>query len=492
MLIFDPPELEGQLNNAIQRWLVHTGISIREFGYEVIDPSTPDFDPTQYVDEVLTRSTEIYLNYPSALVNSEESNSVPIETYGGFIDFVEELDQLTTIGNLGYRSHKRFIVRIYMWPQTIKAIKSGLTEEMLLLDEPIRVFLLKKLSLLADCEERSNAIQDLAFDNNDVLDEYLRLNETIENTKNEILECVPFSRDCTKRYLPAKFQHSGNTISCSLLTTSTTHGLFSLATGHGIKPVHAGGDYDLAIEITGNPLPDSNVIQNAVEAYLFELSAIVGFCPNVIPIGGIKAKMQPELLTGVTVSRELPKMMIGTGMSELLRLYNSAETTSDLEIKILFFAKTIEYVSRTVLRRNLIESLIPSLTAMDLNNISATDGEKIEEAVEANRKYSKDRDATRLTIRVCCDHSTILAIAPPFLSPKSSKKTSINREAFLKDFSFAISDTRNSIAHAKANYVATGKECPEKEIEQFVECVRLASQQVIRWYGSQSEAARVS
>ena len=84
--------------------------------------------------------------------------------------------------------------------------------------------------------------------------------------------------------------------------------------------------------------------------------------------------------------------------------------------------------------------------------------------------------------------------APPFLrklaaiTDASAKQ---DKEVATREFSFALSATRNAIAHAKANYEPTGEECPETQLSQFVACVEIAAQQVIRWFARCPEHQRV-
>jgi hypothetical protein len=47
------------------------------------------------------------------------------------------------------------------------------------------------------------------------------------------------------------------------------------------------------------------------------------------------------------------------------------------------------------------------------------------------------------------------------------------------------------IAHAKANYLPKGKECPEEEMVIFVEKIRALAFQVIKWYANIHENQRI-
>jgi hypothetical protein len=55
----------------------------------------------------------------------------------------------------------------------------------------------------------------------------------------------------------------------------------------------------------------------------------------------------------------------------------------------------------------------------------------------------------------------------------------------------AIYDTRNEIAHTKANYEKKGKECPGKHKEQFSKILDVIAVRCIRWFAIQSEDKRV-
>jgi hypothetical protein len=65
------------------------------------------------------------------------------------------------------------------------------------------------------------------------------------------------------------------------------------------------------------------------------------------------------------------------------------------------------------------------------------------------------------------------------------------KEEALTELGASLYATRNRTAHAKANYESTGEECPEEQLTDFVECVKLAAQQAVRWYHSRAEDARV-
>ena len=61
---------------------------------------------------------------------------------------------------------------------------------------------------------------------------------------------------------------------------------------------------------------------------------------------------------------------------------------------------------------------------------------------------------------------------------------------FLQNIATAICNTRNEIAHAKANYTPKQLECPYKEREQFCQMLEIVAVKAIRWFALQPEEKR--
>lgn len=65
------------------------------------------------------------------------------------------------------------------------------------------------------------------------------------------------------------------------------------------------------------------------------------------------------------------------------------------------------------------------------------------------------------------------------------------QQEYMEILAEAIYDTRNEIAHAKANYKKKGKECPQKQKNEFVEMLDYIAVKCIRWFSMQPEEKRV-
>ena len=103
-------------------------------------------------------------------------------------------------------------------------------------------------------------------------------------------------------------------------------------------------DDDLFVEIRfETPLPE-NLVQNIVQAYLFELSTSLGVCLVVWPL---PESFDPD--DGIDVDKfptyRLRPLLLGRGLPNLLKLYNQGVAATAADIQILLFTKGEEYGS---------------------------------------------------------------------------------------------------------------------------------------------------
>ena len=108
-------------------------------------------------------------------------------------------------------------------------------------------------------------------------------------------------------------------------------------------------------------------------------------------------------------------------------------------------------------------------------------------------KYYADDILEKGTIVTAVSLEKIWDKTPNFIK---GKQTSLPEEtsqiAFLEKISDCIYNTRNEIAHAKANYEKRGNECPQKHKAEFCEMLDLISVRCIRWFAMQPEEKRVA
>ncbi len=195
-------------------------------------------------------------------------------------------------------------------------------------------------------------------------------------------------------------------------------------------------------------------------------------------------------------SREirLRPLLHGKGIKEVIDIYARGFNTTFAEHRILSFCRVIEYVSQTVIRKDLIEKATNKLSS---NRVFLPDSDFILELgkiFEQHNETRKDYQAFKITVENCCDIYELVKVAPNHL--KKTKKITLNSDskqiegAFLEIID-SITATRNKLSHAKTNYNARGGECPEEHMEAFSLFLDIVAQQVIRWFGLQKEENRI-
>ena len=147
----------------------------------------------------------------------------------------------------------------------------------------------------------------------------------------------------------------------------------------------------------------------------------------------------------------------------------------------------------TVVREKQYEDLRKRLLSREALNPNADYLDGLLRLVEENRVLKRDAEALKLSIERCCDSVPMASHAPKYLSrlgAVSAQSSSEDRKSALSDLADALTATRNQLAHAKANYRSTGKECPPEQIDSLVACAKLAAEQCIRWYAARSPELR--
>ncbi|HDZ3730317.1 TPA: hypothetical protein RSW61_001915 [Vibrio harveyi] len=185
------------------------------------------------------------------------------------------------------------------------------------------------------------------------------------------------------------------------------------------------------------------------------------------------------------------QLIVCDDTDKVISLYNKAMVCDDDEVAILFYSKVIEFVSETVVRTKVTDEARKVLSS---NRALTPDANFIKELQELFKEhsYQKDSDSLKLAVQTCGYFRDLDGKVPEFI--KSRVKSELKKGGVwgaLGTLADSITATRNSIAHAKANYKITGKEIPEEQYDQLSELLRVLSQQCIRWYAAQSPLVRV-
>ncbi|RGL29738.1 hypothetical protein DXC69_24680 [Paenibacillus polymyxa] len=249
---------------------------------------------------------------------------------------------------------------------------------------------------------------------------------------------------------------------------------------------------DLFIEVTSEIQINEALIDDLIQAYMFELSSSLNIKLFVSP-RPVYYELEYELQEGEENIRLRP-LVAGKGNKELYQIYNACASIEDPEILVLMYTKVIEYVSQTVVRRELLESVMTKLYSPKTLSPDANYVLELEKLFDDLGNYRKDKEAIRITIEVCCDVVELKEHAPRYLkniNKMNIQSTREEKKQSLLELSNAISDTRNMIAHAKTNYKNKGYECSKDEMKQFSTCLKIVADQVIRWFSRQHDDSKV-
>ncbi|GEM_PF-3110168 len=295
-----------------------------------------------------------------------------------------------------------------------------------------------------------------------------------------------------------KSTYNGSDVICSVVRGITLFALKVIESGEYDEynpPLHWS---ECFIKIQGENLSEQDYY-NIASSYIFELSAC-----DIVNLNFSSREEYVDLDTDELLEnfKYMRPLMFGKGITDIINLFNKANCSIDIDLKIINLTKILEYVSQTVIRLEKTERIQKKLNS---NRAIRADADYIRELEktfeEIKDKYSKDSDAIKATVKRCCDIEDITDDAPEYLKKlcklkEELLKDKVNREDLIntaqEELADSISDTRNQISHAKANYTIKGKECADEYKNQFVVMLRKLAIQVIRWYSTIHESQRIT
>lgn len=249
---------------------------------------------------------------------------------------------------------------------------------------------------------------------------------------------------------------------------------------------------DTYIRITSESPVDEKVLDTIFNSYFFELKSTLDFEIYIDPWEYHVWWDEDEEIDNEGI--KLRPLIEGRGIQELLEIYKSAFNTTHPEQQILAFSRVIEYVSQTVIRKDLFEKTISKLSSSRALSPDASYILELGKIFDEHRNLRNDYLAFKITIDTCCDVFELVSFAPIYL--KKTNKINLhskedNQKKALEEIASSISSTRNMFAHAKTNYDLKGDECPKEYLQEFSKFMDIISQQIIKWFSRQPEDTRI-
>jgi len=474
MITFIPPNLKGELAKALEIW--EEKLSDQELPDGLSSPSQWDSDSEE--DEEISADTTVSLGL-------RYWDEVVELTCAEFIDLMQEFRNSKLLNSVACISKNRAIWRITpLNAMAYRAIgtqefSSETPEEATLRDKYFRA------------KERVQVIHEEISDSENYNQLFPRLQEA-EAEERRLSDLVG---DLSKATFRTEVQVNGQTVEAGLITGFNVFSLHVVAAGLDHEYFPPVGSEEAFIEVNFPEKLTEDQIAQFVQAYLFELSATVGCEFVVSPRQEIEDAEADEYEGGlVRTPHRLRPLVTGKGIADLLTIYNRGVGTVDDELKILCFTKVIEFVAQTAIKRQSTETIHGKLMSSRAISPDAQFISELELLIEQQRVFKKDREAIRLTISLCCQATELSPTSPKFIKELSLPDLASDvklQTAALNKFSDVLYSTRNSIAHAKSNYVPTGDECPSEALHQLATCSRRAAEQAIRWFASIPDPQRV-
>jgi len=304
----------------------------------------------------------------------------------------------------------------------------------------------------------------------------------------------PFVDFCVKQ----KWENA--TISVQITQKITPFGLKLLADGQYDEYFPSIISDDNFVMITSDKNLSLESYLDILGAYLFELNSSYDVTLyNTERITCLDEKYWYDELNSNEddTNLKIRKLLSGKGISQLLALFNQAHTIVNHEYRILTYTKIIEYVSLTVVRKDMLNKTLTKLNSARVLRPDASYILELEQIFDDSKNNKKDSHSIRLAINTCCDIYELRRYIPQTLNIVDKKLIDSDllseqeKNSYLDKLANVISDTRNMIAHAKTNYKLKGNECPAELYPQFADCMRIIAIQLIRWFSMQHEDSRI-
>lgn len=215
-----------------------------------------------------------------------------------------------------------------------------------------------------------------------------------------------------------------------------------------------------------------------------------------------------EFSTWDDITDEQNNDSIIIGKSELIPYcramdyYIEGLTIEKADIKYLYLYKIIEYFSPIVSKKASYEQLNNRLDALQVIERDYEYLESIFNLAKQHQISLKDKELANTVLNECIDIALLFSFLPEGVQKSISKvchfeiKDIANLspsiiESIKKEIAGILYATRNSIVHAKSNYIVTGKECSEDDLEQLNEFMAKLCECLFVWNSRQNKGLQL-
>ena len=352
--IYNPPELEERINQAIAFLVQKTNFTTNDFGGELVHSV---WEPNEYSDDYEI-NLNTYLDF--GLPNTADYRSMTTD-YQGFLAFVDELKTAQFLDTTFLQTAKRTLVAVdfvdsIKGPEIIRQIPSDTRLEM---EESLRdkwVELLEELRELRTnltLKRSPNANWQDAVEWADLFDDAHKCFKRIESLAG-VPEIPVDDRSFqipSESYFKVLLNVDSRDMICSLVSGLTVYRFMMQFEGiYGFQPYSGPIDesaaqvdeylYSLFIEIQHESPIELEVVKRIAQAYLVELSQAVGLDLRILTLSDFSDVDILEKLDPVTKSHPMAPLAISKDLGEILNLYYQANIVPDAEVRILLFRGT--------------------------------------------------------------------------------------------------------------------------------------------------------
>ena len=182
-----------------------------------------------------------------------------------------------------------------------------------------------------------------------------------------------------------------------------------------------------------------------------------------------------------------------TPYTEGMDLYRKALEATDPEISFLYFYKIIEFYSPVAAKTTAYENLSRKIETLRYKNFGNTDLAAIFSIADQFRVSLSDKELAQALLSISIDIVDLFPKLPENIRKKISKNVHFNQneldyqtkgetlQGIITQVGNILYSTRNSIVHAKSNYISNKMECDTNELPMLNEFLKGTCYMIIKW-----------